>query len=1519
MKGRILFSVMAFSVAISHAASIPAAEMETSMAQEEQFVSDGISNGDMSEETMLLFDEPGKDLTETQQERELTDNLEISDSLDFIDDKDIIDTSELIDISDSCLLEDQLEELETEYIDVSDYGMTEEDTYEMPFDANLLEEGTGETSEQSFGPALVDMGTCGPYIYWKLYADGSLHIEGSGSWDTFTDTKRPGYANFKNQITSLEIADTIDNIGNYAFYGMDKIEKVTFSETSALTDIRIHAFEGCTVLKEFVFPDRLLKIGDYAFTQCKSLVEADLPDGLTTIGLCAFSNCTSLEFAFIPSSVTKIDAVDKSGPFKGCYSSILRVYADFENKNKCGSTWYAYIPYTPYTSRTVAYYWKNLPADIVSLKLPDNIDRLPAYAFRKFKNLKWLYIPATCTKSAEKDPGYDWFDDMYQAGFFGDVNPYIFTENLDPPFNSTPDLKRLYREYDVSEFDFWSNLDLTVEKLVIPEGIRMVPAYLFENSTTLKEIEFPSTMATIRPYAFSGCKLIESVTLPENLSVLGEGGFYNCTSLSSISKIPQYLTALESLSFAKTALEEIEIPFSVYTVSSDAFKDCRKLKKVTMAKPFSIKDTGMETLILTGGSEIPNDAYSHSSLKTVVFPKTLKRIGNNAFNSCGYLTNVILPSGLETIGYLAFAHCKSLGTIYIPDTVTTLGQAGLEPADETYTKAPFYEAGALLIYLEGEKKSTWSYYWDYNFFGPITSPVGVEATAGDHASVSNCTFEEYEFWRSLDPNAKVLEIPAYCKCIYKYVLSNMTNLEQIVISEGVTKIQWEAFANMKNLKSIQIPSSVVDIGNYFIKGCSSLRTLEFPEGFSALSSNLLSGAEALYTLVFPDTLDSISKASLKSCTSLKSLTIPFIGTDRTNPQPLSFLFGGDSYADNSTCIPSTLKEVVLTDTETLTDRTFFNCQNLEHVTLPDHLKAIPELCMSGCTSLKEIVLPKEVESINAYAFNGCSSLSSIIFTSSEMPVIGEEAFAGVTATIYYPSTWTGDLPALENCTWENYDCTTKHLPGEAQVVREANCTQTGLSHATCKVCGAEIEEEIPALGHEYGDWVVTQDPSCTETGSKEKSCARCGDKVVEEIPANGHTWEEDYTTDMEATCTEDGQKSVHCSVCHVPDPDRLIVIPAVGHDYEETSWNWSEDLMSASVVVTCKHDASHIETIKAAVNTEVQTEPTYKNEGLRVYTASAACGNQQFTDTKTSALEMLPPNGKTPEGLLWKVENGTLSIEVAADAIITEIPDFTTENPAPWTAAAKELSPSRIVIEDGITKVGANAFSELTGITEIDLPRTLLQLSEDAIDESVIQDIDIHYAGSQSEWNALTEGGKLSDANMTSSHVHVWDEGVITVTPTTETPGVKTYTCNDCKETRTEPIDKLPKTEQDTITPAPMPKPAPAQREKITVTSRPTLKKLKVKKNTITVTWKHFKHSSGKGKKLWKKIKTVQIQVSTDKAFRSIDKDIKLKKSKTRTTIKKLKKKTKYYVRVRYFDGIGYSIWSNLNSIKTKK
>lgn len=55
-------------------------------------------------------------------------------------------------------------------------------------------------------------------------------------------------------------------------------------------------------------------------------------------------------------------------------------------------------------------------------------------------------------------------------------------------------------------------------------------------------------------------------------------------------------------------------------------------------------------------------------------------------------------------------------------------------------------------------------------------------------------------------------------------------------------------------------------------------------------------------------------------------------------------------------------------------------------------------------------------------------------------------------------------------------------------------------------------------------------------------------QVIIHYNATDHTWDVDYTVDKEATCTEEGFKSIHCSKCDATKDKRII--PTLEHEYE---------------------------------------------------------------------------------------------------------------------------------------------------------------------------------------------------------------------------------------------------------------------------------------------------------------------------------------------------------------------------------
>ena len=70
--------------------------------------------------------------------------------------------------------------------------------------------------------------------------------------------------------------------------------------------------------------------------------------------------------------------------------------------------------------------------------------------------------------------------------------------------------------------------------------------------------------------------------------------------------------------------------------------------------------------------------------------------------------------------------------------------------------------------------------------------------------------------------------------------------------------------------------------------------------------------------------------------------------------------------------------------------------------------------------------------------------------------------------------------------------------------KEATCTEPGYTgDMVCTRCGEvhSTGEEIPALGHDYGDWTTVKEADCFHTGLEERKCGRCGETEQRETTA----------------------------------------------------------------------------------------------------------------------------------------------------------------------------------------------------------------------------------------------------------------------------------------------------------------------------------------------------------------------------------------------------------------------------------
>ena len=151
-------------------------------------------------------------------------------------------------------------------------------------------------------------------LTWKLDADGTLTISGTGAMKNYDSKKNRNPVYNNSNVKTVVIEDGVTSIGNYAFTYCVSLTSITIPDS--VTSIGYYAFFYCKSLTSITIPDSVTSIGNYAFFYCRNLTSITIPDSVTSIGNDAFSNCRSLTSITIPDSVTRIG----NDAFYGCSS-----------------------------------------------------------------------------------------------------------------------------------------------------------------------------------------------------------------------------------------------------------------------------------------------------------------------------------------------------------------------------------------------------------------------------------------------------------------------------------------------------------------------------------------------------------------------------------------------------------------------------------------------------------------------------------------------------------------------------------------------------------------------------------------------------------------------------------------------------------------------------------------------------------------------------------------------------------------------------------------------------------------------------------------------------------------------------------------------------------------------------------------------------------------------------------------------------------------------------------------------
>lgn len=254
-----------------------------------------------------------------------------------------------------------------------------------------------------------------------------------------------------------------------------------------------------------------------------------------------------------------------------------------------------------------------------------------------------------------------------------------------------------------------------------------------------------------------------------------------------------------------------------------------------------------------------------------------------------------------------------------------------------------------------------------------------------------------------------------------------------------------------------------------------------------------------------------------------------------------------------------------------------------------------------------------------YEYQKCSVCNN------ENTVITHVAF--VDGYYDYECTATCTMPGIEKKTCKVNGCgkvernpvvKAGHKIENPTVTKAATCTEAGEEKGKCSVCGKEVTQTVPALGHTFSDVTETLDNTKVDGHTYVvKTCTVCNQK--ESTPTHVAWVEGQYTSTVvtKPSCTINGLQIDTCKICKEV---RNVTLPANGeHVWEETSRTAPTCTAAGKIYYKCKNcNLTKSENIEALGHDNVQqsvVEPTCTTVGYTTYKCSR-CGATSKVESK---------------------------------------------------------------------------------------------------------------------------------------------------------------------------------------------------------------------------------------------------------------------------------------------------------------
>ena len=802
--------------------------------------------------------------------------------------------------------------------------------------------------------------------------------------------------NFTFSINTNQIGDGISlTNSNLDTYQIDTVGDVVIPDyvtdddntRHAVTSIGDYAFRDCNEMTSIAIADSVTEIGTGAFANCSKLSNVSLPSALKTVKSNVFEGCPNLsaiqykensyDKTDIGSALTENDVTIDSELFEHTYGEPTYVWSEDGQtctaKRTCVNHPLAVETEEAAISSTVkeAATCTTKGTTTYTATFKDTVFVTQTKDIQDIAIVNHNYVNNVCTVCNAKEPG------LYNAN--GAMLCTWEESGINVASDYTADT---YKTDTGSPYYVITNSYPATTNVVIPEGIKRIGSYSFDECKALNSVKIPNSVTNIRYRSFYNCSGLTSVNIPDGITNIESNTFNGCSSLTNIT-IPESVTNIDFNAFCNcSSLTNITIPQNVTHIDSGVFKDCTSLTNVVFEE-----NSALQTL----GNEYPtSDKYYYgvfqgcTSLRSIEIPDSITSTGDATFRDCTVLETVHLPNSLKEVRKQTFNGCSLLTNITIPDSATSIG-------NEAFMSC----SGLTSIAIPDNVKTV-----DYDAFKDCTSLKSVNIGSGME-SMSSGIFR----------NDSALEAVSF---------NNNNKLLTLGVAGGNKS---GVFQGCTSLQSITIPDSVTNMGSYAFCECENLVSVNMPDNLNAIENNTFNGCFKLTNVTIPESVTYIGYDAFRKCTSLTSITIPASVTSiDTNTFGYCSSLASVVFEENSAL-------QTLGREHTDPDRSYYgafqDCASLKSIEIPDSVTSIGDSTFENCKALESVHLPKSLKKVGKYAFNNCSKLTNIVIPDN-VTSIGKNAFSrsGLTSiTIPDSVTSIGDwaffgCPGLASVTYK---------------------------------------------------------------------------------------------------------------------------------------------------------------------------------------------------------------------------------------------------------------------------------------------------------------------------------------------------------------------------------------------------------------------------------------------------------------------------------------------------------------------